>query len=377
MIKDKRDIDFLWNERKTYKPSFEHAIGSILDDFKSSPLFHGQMIQYETSPLVALPALANELSIGSIQVKNEASRFGIPAIKMLGASFAVHQILQQDKEVEEFCTATDGNHGRAVAWAAGNASKSATIFVPKHTVESRIQAIRNEGAKVIVVEDDYDAAVKQASEYAKNTGARLVQDTAWENYLEIPAYIMAGYYTQLHEIGLQTNNFAEVPDIIFVQSGVGSWPAAVTHWTRNHPKLAHCKIICVEPFNSDCFLESAKCKALRATKKSQQTIMAGLNCGTPSLLAWEIMHKEIDLFLSIDDHFALDAMKKLYYPLGEDERIESGESGAAGLAGLLALLESPKLNSIRKKLKISKHTQVLLFNTEAATDPVFFQKHVL
>ncbi|MBA7691723.1 Diaminopropionate ammonia-lyase [subsurface metagenome] len=205
----------------------------------------------------------------------------------------------------------------------------------------------------------------------------LIQDTAWNEYIEIPALVTSGYYTQLKELEEQTNSFEKQIDLIFVQAGVGSWPSAVVHFVRNHPRLEKTDIVCIEPLQSDCFLESAKNKKLSATKKSQHTIMAGLNCGTPSVLAWEIMKSGINAFLAIDDEFAIEAMKKYYYPVEEDKSIEAGESGAAGLAGLLALINDRNLHDLQETLQIKHSTSILLFNTESITDPDFFSKHVI
>ncbi|MGD2034862.1 MAG: pyridoxal-phosphate dependent enzyme, partial [Bacteroidales bacterium] len=184
------------------------------------------------------------------------------------------------------------------------------------------------------------------------------------------------YYTQMTEIEQQTDRFDEKIDVVFLQAGVGSWPSAVIHFVRNHPALEHTKIVCVEPYESDCFLESVKNGKRSATKKNQKTIMAGLNCGTPSLLAWEIMKNNTDCFLSVSDSYTIKAMKEFSNPHGGDPRIEAGESGAAGLAGLIAVTTEPGLNDLRKQLGLDRNATVLLFNTEGITDPEFFRKNI-
>lgn len=369
-------FDFHYQKIEKYQPHISKNIFSVLNDFSSSYKFHHGMQEYKPSPLYNLKNLASELSIGGILCKNEAERFGVPAIKILGASWAVHKILSENPHVRSFCTATDGNHGRAVAWSAKQLKLNAFVFVPTNTVQSRIQNIKNEGAKVMVVNGNYDETVRAAEKFALENNCCLIQDTSWEGYTKIPALITSGYYTQMAEIETQTKEFDDQINIIFLQTGVGSWPSAITHYVRNNAKLSKVKIVCVEPLQSDCFLESAKNRNPTTTKKSQNTIMAGLNCGTPSLLAWEILKTGIDLFISIDDSYAIQAMKKYYFPKADDRHIEAGESGAAGLAGLLALLSDPKLSELRKRLELNNTTKVLLFNTEGITDPELFAKIV-
>ena len=228
----------------------------------------------------------------------------------------------------------------------------------------------------MVVDGNYDEAVAKAEKYSTENNHCLIQDTAWEGYTEIPALITSGYYTQMVEIESQTNEFDDQIDIIFLQTGVGSWPSAITHYVRNHARLKKTKIVCVEPMESDCFLQSAKNNMRSATKKTQHTIMAGLNCGTPSILAWEIMKNGIDVFLAIDDSYSVRAMHQFYFPIADETRIEAGESGAAGLAGLMALITDPKLNDLKKRLELKNTANVLLFNTEGITDPELFAEIV-
>lgn len=369
--------NFIINTKKETILNIDKSIQSVLNDFDSAYNYHSKLSEYKSAPLISLSKLAHKLGIGGIWVKNEAMRFGVPAIKLLGASYAMHQLLLSNPEIEFFCTATDGNHGRAVAWAARRLNKKAVVFVPDYTVKTRISNINSEGAEVITIPGDYDTTVREAERYANENHAQLIQDTAWKNYQMIPALITAGYYTQMKEIEQQINEFSLTFDLIFVQAGVGSWPSAVAHFASNHPDLNNVKIICVEPFESDCMMESAKRNQLSTTKKSQHTIMAGLNCGTPSLLAWELLRNETNVFLTVDDNYTVDAMKTFYFPVGGDKRIEAGESGAAGLAGLLALMKASRLGSLREQLNINRETRVLIFNTEGITDPVFFHKNIL
>ena len=361
---------FLINNRGEYKPDIGSSILPILDGFEDSLSFHKTLEDYVETPLAEMPNLAAHLGLKNIIVKDEGSRFGTCALKILGATYAVHKSILIDKSIKGICTATDGNHGRALAWAARKYNYKAKIFVPKHTTQSRIKFIEELGAQVIVSTGDYDKAVKEAAEFSKEKGFALIQDTAWLNYYKIPATITAGYYTQMQEINAQTQKLKNPNiDAIFIQSGVGSWPSAVVHFIRKYNQNNRVKIICVEPFESDALYESVKRASLASTRKSQRTIMAGLNCGTPSYLAYEVLKQGVDAFLIISDEFAIDAIKYLNAPLPGDEYIASGESGCAGLAGAIAVMQNKKLSGLKEELGLNIDSNILVFNTENVTDP--------
>jgi diaminopropionate ammonia-lyase len=366
---------FLLNSRQDYKPDLGSGVQAILDEFEAPFKFHKSLEEYKETPLHNLKHLANILGINNIFVKDEGSRFGTFALKILGASYAINTISKRKDSIKGVCTATDGNHGRALAWAAKRQGYRAVVFVPNYTTNSRIKFIEEQGAKVVISNGNYDVAVSEANEFAKNKKYQLVQDTAWINYVEVPATITAGYYTQMHEINNQTLNLNNPKiDVILIQAGVGSWPSAIVHFLRKYNCNKHVKIICVEPFESDAIYESVKRTFLASTRKSQNTILAGLNCGTPSYLAYEILKQGIDAFVTIADEFAIDAIKYLNAPLPGDPYIAAGESGAAGLGGLLAIMRNNQLKKLREHLGISKNTNVLLFNTENVTDPELYQQ---
>ncbi len=361
---------FLKNKRADYQPDISSSILPILDNFEESLKFHKSLEDYSETPLAEMPKLASQLGLNNIYVKDEGSRFGTCAIKILGATYALQKTLEKNKSIEGICTATDGNHGRAIAWAAKKYLCPAKIFVPKHTTRSRIKFIEELGAQVIVCKGDYDQAVREASDFSKKKGYTLIQDTAWLNYFEMPATITAGYYTQMQEINHQTQKLKNPHiDAIFIQSGVGSWPSAVVHFIRKYNKNEKVKIVCVEPFESDALYESVKRASLASTKKSQKTIMAGLNCGTPSYLAFEILKQGIDAFLIISDEYAIDAIKYLNAPLPGDDYVASGESGCAGLAGVLAVMQNKELSGLLDALSLNMNSNILVFNTENVTDP--------
>lgn len=354
-------------------------IDFIINDFEfdeESPYqFHKELDYYSPTPLYLLHVLAEELGLKKILVKDESKRFGLNAFKGLGALYAINKIIQKNPQKKFlFVTATDGNHGRAVAWASKKYNCDSVIFVPNNTVASRINNIRNEGASIVIVNGNYDEAVREANKFANSNGGVLVQDSAFENYTEIPHDIMNGYLTMMKELEPYPNNeSSSAIDVVFLQSGVGSWAAVCAWYYKKKFKEKSPKIVHVEPFNSDCVLESIKLGAVTNTKKNQDTIMAGLNCGTPSTLALPLLKKFVDVFVTIPDEYSKLAMKNFYFPKKNDPQIISGESGAAGLAALLAIINEESLIEVKDYLKLSSNSSVLLFNTEGDTDPINFR----
>lgn len=315
--------------------------------------FHETLPEYQPTPLHSLTDLARELGIASLLVKDESARFGLKAFKALGASWAIHRFLdRQGRAGVTFAAATDGNHGRAVAWSARLTGNRAVIYVPRQTVRARIDAIRGEGAEVIVVDGTYDDAVRRADHDSKINGWQVISDTAYPGYMEIPAWVIEGYSTMFREIQAR-------PDIVIIQAGVGGLAAATVKY------FAGAKIVCVQPSAADGLLESASSEngEPRSTQKSQRTIMAGLACGTPSLSAWPVLKRGVTLFMSVDDRFAAEAMRRLH------PRIISGETGAAGLAGLIALCREPEFVQSKEQLGLCGESSVLVISTEGDTDP--------
>lgn len=338
-------------------------------------LFHTSLPVYQPTPLVELPNLAKSFGIGNIFLKDESFRFGLNAFKGLGASYAIFKILEEHPEIETFCTATDGNHGRAVAWSAGLFGKKAVVYVPKGTSPARIVAIKKEGAHVEEINENYDGTCAFAKKMSDKNKWQLVQDTSWEDYLEVPALIMSGYLTHFQELETSLHQLPKAkPEVVFLQAGVGSWPAAAV-WYYNHrygnnrPKL-----VIVEPTASSGILESFKKNERSMHCGNSQTIMGGLNCGIPSLSAWELIKDGVDLSIEIDDHLAEEAMRKLYFPKGNDPKITSGESGAGGFGGFLALMNDSRYEKAREHLKLNQNSTVLFYSTEGATDPENFKK---
>ncbi len=345
--------------------------------FKSEdPLaLHSKIRKYQPTPLISLSKLAKSLGIKELYLKDESARFRQSTFKALGATYAIHKYLEASPGKYTFCTATDGNHGRSLAWAARRQKQKAVIYLPGHTAETRIKNIKKQRAKVVIVEGDYDATIKQAREDAEKHGYILIQDTSWEGYTEIPTIIAAGYKTMLQELDeLLHTRISPGFDFVFLQSGVGTWASSVLAYYRNRYPRCMPKFITVEPVESDSLLESCRKQALSKTSGTQETVMAGLNCGTPSLLAWEILNAGVDLFLAIPDEYAIKAMQYLYFPFKNDTQVFAGESGAAGLGGLLALANDKSLQEAKEKIGLNENSVVLVFNTEGVTDPENFDE---
>lgn len=400
--------------RSKFMPSFHrHTPDYRLPDNATTRLlaasdalaYHRTLPGYAPTPLYTLPGLADRLGIGALYVKDEAPRFGLNAFKGLGASYAIYELLSHNPDLDTFCTATDGNHGRAVAWAARQAGKQAVVYVPQHTQPARIAAIEGEGARVIHLADDYDTACRIAERTAAANGWQLVQDVASPGYERIPALIMAGYLTHFGPgptpalpvregesptpnpspkggasptaLGAGEGEWPEVGpavDLVLLQVGVGSWAGAGAWFYQHHYGSDRPQLVTVEPTAAAGLLASLRAGERTMPDGDYQTIMAGLNCGLPSLSGWEILRHTVDAALAVEAAYAERTMRMLYHPTGSDPRIVAGESGAAGLAGLLALLEDPACAELRAELGIGTDSRVLVFNTEGATDPAGFAR---
>jgi diaminopropionate ammonia-lyase len=271
---------------------------------------------------------------------------------------------------ETLATATDGNHGRAVAWAARQLGRRAVIFIPAHSAPARMEAIRSEGAEVVPVPGTYEDAVRVCADRSAAGGWQVVADVGYEGYLEIPEWVVQGYATMFEEIEEQlAAEAARGPDVVMVQAGVGSLAAAaVRHYgvRKDGPALA-----VVEPVEADALLESALTPdgSPAPSRGNQRSLMACLNGGEVSRAAWPVLREGVDVFLSVTDEYAVRAMRLLAHPAPGDPRVVAGEAGAAGLAGLLALLEHEPFREAYSGLGLSRAASVLLLVTEGATDP--------
>jgi diaminopropionate ammonia-lyase len=313
--------------------------------------FHRSLPGYAVTPLVEMPVLAAELGVGRVLVKDESWRLGLPAFKVLGASWACHQVLRQQPGAE-LVTATDGNHGRAVARMAKHFGVAATVFVPDVMLADAAALIEAEGAEVAPLEVGYDDAVRAAAAYAEESDGRaLVQDTAWDGYTEVPAWIVDGYRTLLEEVDEQIGG---APDMVAVPVGVGSLAEAVVRHHRR-PDASHPSVLSVEPDTAACVLASLLADE-PVTVPTGSTVMAGLNCGTVSSSAWPVLRDGCDSAVAVSDEEARRAVADLGM-LG----LSSGPSGAATLAGVRLALAEP---ARRAALDLPPGAVVVLLSTE-------------
>lgn len=355
--------------------------------------FHMSFPEYTETPLRSLNELSKRLGVKGIYVKDESYRFGLNAFKVLGASFAIAKYLAKrlqldigeltfsmlaSPEIREklgeitFVTATDGNHGRGVAWAARQLHQKSVVYMPKGSSLTRLENIRAEGATASITELNYDEAVRLAAGKAQEHGWVMVQDTAWEGYEEIPEWIMQGYGTiatesleQLQKIGI------EKPTHVFLQAGVGSFAAAIQGCFASRFGDERPKTVVVEANVADCLYQSAIAndEKPRIVGGEMNTIMAGLACGEPNHVGWNLLRDYSDQFFSCPDEVAAKGMRMLGNPMGSDCRVISGESGAV-TAGLLALiLEKDALAEVKKQLELNQDSQILVISTEGDTDP--------
>ena len=341
-------------------------------ELKDIVAFH-QTLNNKETPLVRLPGLAKRLGIGKLLIKDESHRLELNAFKVLGASYAMHKQIKKFPQIKTFCSATDGNHGRSVSWMARQLGRKAIIYMPKGAIQDRVSAIESEGAEVFVINQDYNAAVKMANAQVSNGNKisgnhswSLIQDTAWYGYEEVPLDIMRGYCTQVFEMTRQIG--MEKVDVLFLQSGVGSWAASIVGYIMNQwNNLPLC--ISVEPHSANCLFESIKAGNSVSVDTDKTTIMAGLNCGSVSTLAWPILHNGLIGSISIADRLSEKAMEMLANPIAGDPVVISGASGASGLGGLIGLCQTNQYSTFKERILLNKQSTVLIINTEGDTNP--------
>ncbi len=372
-----------------------------LENVARARAFHQSFPQYSVTPLAELSGMAAELGLKSLCIKDESYRFGLNAFKVLGGSFAMgryiademgrdistlsYEYLTSPAFREEFgqatfFTATDGNHGRGVAWAANKLGQKSVVHMPKGSSQSRFDNIAKEGAKVTIEEVNYDDCVRMAAAEAQNTEhGVVVQDTAWEGYEEIPSWIMQGYGTMASEAASQLRQL-EIgrPTHVFVQAGVGSLAGAVVGYFANLFKTDPPKFIVMEAKAADCLYQGAAAGdgEPRAVTGDLQTIMAGLACGEPNIISWDILKNHVDAFVSCPDWVSAKGMRMLASPVKGDPAVCSGESGAVGMGVISSIMQDDAYKELREALELNKDSQVLLFSTEGDTDPDKYKKIV-
>ena len=370
-----------------------HRPAADLKDFsvaeaKKAHDFHAGFAQYSQTPLTSLPGLAKALGVESIQVKDESYRFGLNAFKVLGGSYALGRYIAKtlgenienlpanrilSDEVREklgqltFVTATDGNHGRGVAWTANQLGQKSVVYMPKGSAQERLDNIRAEGADASITDMNYDDAVRLADKHAREYGWVMVQDTAWEGYTDIPLWIMQGYTTMGYEMMSQLE---ERPTHLFLQAGVGSMAGAMAGFFAGLYGENRPKIIIVEPNRADCLFRTAKANdgTLHSVTGDMNTIMAGLACGEPCSIGWKVLESVADGFLSAPESVAADGMRILASPCRGDSPIVSGESGAAAFGAAANILLDQELTDMKQQLGLDAHSRLLFISTEGDTD---------
>lgn len=358
--------------------------------------FHRSHEDYQVTPLVELDGLAKRLGVAAISVKDESWRFGLNAFKALGASYAMGNYLAQKLGVEgtemtfpcavseetrkqvgdvTFVTATDGNHGRGVAWTARQLGQKSVVYMPKGSALERLENIRAQGAQADITDMNYDDAVRLARKQAETQGWALIQDTAWEGYSEVPTWIMQGYTTMGAEA---VEQLKQAPTHVFLQAGVGSMAGAITGYLANYYGEHKPYIVVVEPQKADCVFRTAKANdgQLRMVTGDMDTIMAGLACGEPCTIAWEVLRDYADAYLSCPDYAAADGMRILAAPVAGDTPVVSGESGASAFGCAANLLLDPELAELKERLGLNEHSRLLFISTEGATDRENYQNIV-
>jgi len=352
--------------------------------------FHRRMPGYQLTPLLDCPDLAAALSVGRVWVKDESSRLGLPSFKMLGASYAAYRelcrLLGSEPEWSDLTdlkaalaplgpltlvAATDGNHGRAVARFASLLGYASRIYVPEGTVAARIEAVESEGASVTVLTGDYDHAVRRSAEDA-GKGVLVISDTSWRGYEQIPAWVIDGYSTMFWEMKEQLAASGSAGlDAVALPVGVGALASATVRHFRGQTCTAPVRLIGVEPLGSDCMLRSVRAGHPVIIPGPHTSIMAGLNCGTPSRLAWPLIVQGLDVLVAIDDELARDGMRML-----DRAGVVAGETGAAALGGLLALRDGHQAPYVSRAAGLGPDARVLIICSEGATDEGAYEQIV-
>lgn len=359
--------------------------------------FHKQLPGYAATELILLKGLARQWGVGEIFIKDESTRFGLKAFKVLGGSYAVAQLICKELGIRledtdyayltsdavrqrisgmTLTTATDGNHGRGIAWAAQQLGIKAVIYMPKGTVQSRIDNIRSHGATVEVTDLNYDDAVRLANGMADKHGWHMIQDTAWKDYEEIPLWIMQGYMTMCKEALEQMIDKGVESTHVFVQAGVGALASAVLACISNKYREKPPRFIIMEPNNAACVFASAasKDRTPRAVTGDLETVMAGLACGEVNTFGWPILRDRPSCYIRCDNYVSANGIRILANPIAGDQAIEAGESGSVGIGVLELLTSHSAFAEIKEKLEIGPNSKILFFNTEGATDPVNYRE---
>lgn len=391
-------IKYKFNDRRTtYGSGTDLSVlnSSVADEVLS---FHQKFPQYSVTPLRNLPFLSQRLGLGGIHIKDESQRFGLNAFKSLGGSYAVGKYLaekigrdineltfaalnspEMKKQIADivFVTATDGNHGRGIAWAAEQLGLKAVVYMPKGSSVIRAQNIRHHSAECTITELNYDDTVRFAHQQAQEHGWVLLQDTAWEGYEQIPTWVMQGYMTLAIESWQQLEERGEpLPTHLILQAGVGSFAGSIMGYFIERMKAQAPTIIIVEPRKADCLYQSAMIDdgQPHSVGGDMATLMAGLACGEPNITSWPMIRDYTSCFISADDRLAANGMRILAAPRpGTDDAFISGESGAIGTGFIYELMSNQCHKELKERLNLNKQSRVLLISTEGDTSPDVYE----
>ena len=386
-----KNTNFKWKINEMPKSDDKNLPLMDVKEVEKARVFHKSFPQYSETPLANLKEMAKFLGLEKVCIKDESYRFGLNAFKVLGGSYAIarhiadelgrdittvdYKYLTSDDlkkdlgNVVTFFSATDGNHGRGVAWAANKLGQKCVIYMPKGSTQYRLNAIKAENAEATIEEYYYDDCVrKAAAESAKIPHSVVIQDTAWEGYEKIPSWIMQGYGTMALE---SSEQFGARPTHIFIQAGVGSLAGGIVGFFTNKYKDNPPIMVVVETSVADCLYKSA----VKNTGETvivdgeMDSIMAGLCCGEPNITSWDILRNHVNCFVSADDNVTRLGMRMLSAPIKGDPQVVSGESGAVPFGVLVSIMKNPKYSDLKIKLKLDANSKVLLFSTEGNTDP--------
>lgn len=390
-------IKWVFNQRARNKGVKSSLDFLSADEIKKVVSFHKSFPQYQATPLRSLSKLAEYADVGGIYVKDESYRFGLNAFKVLGGTYAIGRYLAgrlgtditgisfdklRTPEIKQrlgeitFISATDGNHGRGVAWAAKQLGQKAVVYMPKGSSLIRLENIKATGAEGYITDLNYDDAVRLAAGNAEKYGWVIVQDTAWEGYHDIPAWIMQGYATMAAEALEQLKGMGvDKPTHIFTQAGVGAFAGAMQGYFASIFGESRPVMAIVEPNKAECLYKSALAGdgRPRAVTGEMNTIMAGLACGEPNPIGWNILWDYSDMFISCPDYISAMGMRILGSPLGEDPRVVSGESGAVTTGILMEIMKNDELKELKYLLGLDSKSRILVFSTEGDTDPGIYR----
>lgn len=364
------------------------------DISKKVRTFHESFPQYNRTPLAKLDHMAEYLGLKNVFVKDESYRFGLNAFKVLGGSYAIakyiaqktgkdvsdlpYSVLTSDELKKElgsitFYTATDGNHGRGVAWTCNRLHQPCVIHMPFGTTQTRLNHVLAEHATATIEELNYDDCVRKAAAEANDDpNGVIIQDTAWDGYEEIPTWIMQGYSTMAYEADEQMEGYGcDRPTHIFVQAGVGSLAGAIQGYFANRYKGNEPKVVVVEASVAACLFKSAYAGDgnVRFVDGEMLTLMNGLACGEPSTISWDILRNHVHTFVSCPDWVTAKGMRLLAAPIKGDVPVTAGESGAVTMGLLYNIMKNDDYKKLREELELDADSKVLMFVTEGDTDP--------